>query len=50
MNAPNLRSLYPPVEPYASGMLDVGDGHSVHWEMAGNPDGKRAVFLHGGRR
>jgi proline iminopeptidase len=38
----------PPVEPYASGMLDVGDGHSLHWEQLGNPDGKPAVMLHGG--
>lgn len=36
------------VEPYATGMLDVGDGHSVYWEECGNPEGKPAVFLHGG--
>lgn len=48
MSAPVLRGLYPPIEPYASGMLDAGDGHSVYWEMCGNPDGKPAVFLHGG--
>lgn len=35
-------------EPFATGMLDVGDGHRVHWEAAGNPDGKPAVLLHGG--
>jgi len=29
-------------------MLDVGDGHCVYWELCGNPDGKPAVFLHGG--
>ena len=29
--------LYPPIEPYASGMLDVGDGHLVYWEECGNP-------------
>ena len=29
-------------------MLDVGDGHAVHWEVSGNPDGKPAVTLHGG--
>jgi proline iminopeptidase len=29
-------------------MLDVGDGHRLHWEVAGNPDGKPAVVLHGG--
>ncbi|MBH0239184.1 prolyl aminopeptidase [Methylobrevis albus] len=42
------RRLYPPIEPYASGHLDVGDGHSVYWEICGNPEGKPAVFLHGG--
>ena len=29
-------------------MLDVGDGHTVYWERCGNPNGKPAVFLHGG--
>ena len=40
--------LYPPVEPYLSGLLDVGDGQRIYWEECGNPDGKPAVFLHGG--
>ena len=26
------RGLYPEIEPYESGMLDVGDGHSLYWE------------------
>lgn len=42
------RGLYPPVEPFASGMLDVGDGHSIYWARCGTPGGKPAVFLHGG--
>jgi proline iminopeptidase len=42
------RTLYPPIEPYESGMLDVGDGHRLYWELSGNPDGKPVVFLHGG--
>jgi proline iminopeptidase len=42
------RTLYPEIEPYDSGMLDVGDGHRLYWEMSGNPDGKPVVFLHGG--
>jgi proline iminopeptidase len=42
------RTLYPPIEPYRTGMLDVGDGHRLHWELCGNPEGKPAVFLHGG--
>jgi proline iminopeptidase len=37
-----------PVQPYATGMLDVGDGHSLYWEVCGNPAGKPAVMLHGG--
>ncbi|MCB9962737.1 MAG: prolyl aminopeptidase [Hyphomonas sp.] len=43
-----LRTLYPEIEPYASGHLDVGDGHSVYWERCGTPGAKPAVFLHGG--
>lgn len=43
-----LRTLYPPIEPYASGLLDVGDGHQVHWERCGTPGAIPAVFLHGG--
>ena len=45
---PELRDHYPPIEPYDSGLLDVGDGHRLYWEMCGNPKGKPAVFLHGG--
>ncbi|MGC0364564.1 proline iminopeptidase [Rhodococcus sp. 27YEA15] len=42
------RSLYPALEPYASGRLDVGDGQSIYWETSGNPSGKPVVVLHGG--
>ena len=40
--------MYPAIEPYASGMLEVGDRDAVYWETCGNPDGKPAVLLHGG--
>lgn len=40
--------LYPPLEPYASGMLQVSDLHTLYWETSGNPRGKPVVFLHGG--
>ncbi|WP_033924624.1 prolyl aminopeptidase [Sphingomonas sp. 35-24ZXX] len=43
-----MPSLYPPIEPYATGMLDTGDGHQVYYERVGTPGGKPAVFLHGG--
>ena len=44
----DARTLYPEIEPYPSGHLDVGDGHSVYWERVGTPGAKPAVFLHGG--
>ena len=42
------RTLYPPIEPYDSGIVDVGDGHRIHFERVGTPGAKPAVFLHGG--
>ena len=43
-----MRTLYPSIEPYDQGWLDVGDGHRIYWELCGNPHGKTAIFLHGG--
>ncbi len=40
--------MYPEIEPYDAGLLDVGDGQSLYWETCGNPHGKPVVFLHGG--
>ena len=50
MSANNVfdQTAYPPIEPYDSGMLDVGDGHQIYWERVGTPGAKPAVFLHGG--
>ncbi len=42
------RALYPEIEPYETGRLDVGDGHSLYWERCGTPGAKPVVFLHGG--
>ena len=42
------RTLYPEIEPYETGMLDVSDGHSLYYERVGTPGAKPAVFLHGG--
>jgi len=41
-------ALYPPIEPFDGGMLDVGDGQLVYWEACGNARGAPAVVLHGG--
>src|SRR5699024_5427706 len=42
------QALYPPIEPYDSGMLSVSDIHTLYYEQCGNPNGKPVVFLHGG--
>ncbi|UQX89774.1 prolyl aminopeptidase [Jatrophihabitans telluris] len=39
---------YPAVEPHATGMLEVGDGHQLYWETVGSEQGTPAVYLHGG--
>lgn len=39
---------YPLIEPYDSGMLNVGDDNLIYWEMSGNPRGKPALVVHGG--
>ncbi len=43
-----MAELFPALEPYEQGLLDVGDGNQVYWETCGNPAGKPAVVLHGG--
>jgi proline iminopeptidase len=50
--APPIRDpvtwLYPPIEPYKTGMLRVSTVHEIYFEESGNPSGKPVVFLHGG--
>jgi proline iminopeptidase len=43
-----MSALYPEIEPYDSGLLDVGGGHRIYWETCGHPGGKPALVLHGG--
>ncbi len=43
-----LRGFYPEIEPFETGFLDVGDGHTIYWERVGTRGAKPAVFLHGG--
>jgi proline iminopeptidase len=40
--------LFPPIEPYATHAIDVGEGHVLHIEECGNPGGVPLLFLHGG--
>ncbi|MDA9815202.1 prolyl aminopeptidase [Gammaproteobacteria bacterium] len=42
-----LLSLFPPLEPFNFGFMEK-DNHRIYYEQCGNPDGKPAVFLHGG--
>ena len=48
MGRMTTQTLFPPIEPYARGRLDVGDGHALYFEECGNPAGLPVVFLHGG--
>jgi proline iminopeptidase len=43
-----MPARFAPIEPHDTGMLDVGAGQRIYWEVSGNPDGKPAVTLHGG--
>lgn len=45
---PPLLDLFPPVEPYSTGYLAVGEPHQIYWEQSGNPDGIPIVVFHGG--
>ena len=40
--------LYPPIEPYNTGRLQVSLVHEIYFEESGNPSGKPVIFLHGG--
>ncbi len=41
-------ALYPEIEPYSAGMLDLDGLHRMYWEQSGNPNGMPVLFLHGG--
>ena len=47
-SAAGRRKLYPPLEPYCTGHLQVSPLHEIYFEECGNPSGKPAVFVHGG--
>jgi len=42
------RTLYPEIEPFDAGTLQVSPLHTLYYEQCGNPRGKPVVFLHGG--
>jgi len=40
--------FFPPIEPFDTGVLKVGEPHVLYFEQCGNPEGEPIVFLHGG--
>lgn len=40
--------LFPPIEPFATGALELDPPHRMYFEESGNPAGTPVVFLHGG--
>ena len=44
----NRRPLYPSIQPYRTGQLQVSPLHSLHYEECGTPTGKPVIVLHGG--
>ncbi|HEX7381850.1 MAG TPA: prolyl aminopeptidase, partial [Nevskiaceae bacterium] len=43
-----MSTAFPPIEPYATQRLQVSDLHEIYVEQCGNPQGRPAIFLHGG--
>lgn len=43
-----MKNLYPTIDPYNTGMLQVSKQHSIYYEQCGNPIGIVAIVLHGG--
>lgn len=44
-----MRAPYPELQPHTTGFLRTADGdHELYYEVSGNPQGKPALFLHGG--
>ncbi len=43
-----MLELFNPIEPYRTHEIAVSDGHRLHAEECGNPEGLPVVFVHGG--
>ncbi len=41
-------NLFPPLEPFQKGFIQVSKIHKIYWERSGNPKGKKILILHGG--
>ena len=38
--------LYPKIEAYSTGFLEVSNIHTIAWERSGNPDGIPVIVIH----
>ena len=43
-----MLELFPHIEPYEFGLLDVDNIHKIYWEKLGNKKGIPVLVLHGG--
>ncbi len=43
----NNCEMYPPIEPFNIGHLDVSSGHKIYYEQCGNKNGLPIIFVHG---
>ncbi|RMF84270.1 MAG: prolyl aminopeptidase [Nitrospirae bacterium] len=43
-----MRGVYPEIEPYRAGWLEVEPPHRLYYEECGNPEGTPVLFVHGG--
>lgn len=45
---PAAGDLWPEIQPYKTGYLQVSKRHNIFYQLGGNPKGKPVMFLHGG--
>ena len=43
-----MAELFPQIEPYEFGFLEVDSIHKIYWEKTGNSEGVPILVLHGG--
>ncbi len=41
-------TLFPSIEPFRKGLLELDHGHRMYWQLSGNPNGVPVLWIHGG--
>ena len=41
-----MSSIYPDIDPYENGFLEVGGNEFIYWEICGNSEGKPARWIY----